>query len=73
MKPIHTCKDSSCVPSVLVLSLVYQTEDLALKSRKIMVNKELQKVLSFKTFSKFDKKCSNSKVFWLGVLYTTPT
>ena len=49
-------RDSSCVLSIAVLSLVHQTEDLALKSPKIMVNKELQEVESFKTFSKFDKK-----------------
>ena len=38
-----------------------------------MVNKELDKVVSLKTFSKFDKRFSNSKLFWLGDLYTTPT
>ena len=42
--------DSSCVPSIVILSLVHQTEDLALKSHKIMVNKELHKVVSLKTF-----------------------
>ena len=34
-----------------------------------MVNKELQKVVSLKTFSNFDKKFSNSKIFWLGDQY----
>ena len=38
-----------------------------------MVNKELQKVVSLKTFSNFDKKFSDSKIFWLGDLHTTPT
>ena len=58
---------------MVVLSLVHQTDDLALKSPKIMVNKELHRVVSLKTFSKFDKKFSNSKQTWLGDLYTTPT
>ena len=49
-------RDSSCIPSIAVLSLVYQTEDLALKSPKVMVNKELQEIVSIKTFSKFGKK-----------------
>ena len=61
--PYTLVRDSSCVPSIVVLSLVHQTEDLALKSPKIMVNKELQKVVSLKTFSNFDKKFSNSKIF----------
>ena len=34
----------------VVLSLVHHTEDLALKSPKVMVNKELQKVVSLRTF-----------------------
>ena len=38
------------------MSLAHQTEDLALKSPKMMVNKELHEVVSFKAFSKFDKK-----------------
>ena len=57
----HLYKGFKCVPSTEALSLVHQTEVLALKSPKIMVNKELHKVLSIKTFSKFDKKFSNSK------------
>ena len=43
--------DSSCIPSIVVFSLVHQTEHLALKSPKIMVYKELHKVISLKTFS----------------------
>ena len=58
---------------MVVLSLVHQTDDLALKSPKIMVNKELYKVVSLKTFSKFEKKYLNSKLSFLGDLYTTPT
>ena len=38
-----------------------------------MVNKELRKVVSLKTFSKFDKRFSNLKQSWLIDLYTTPT
>ena len=49
-------RDSSCIPSIAVLSLVYQTDGLASKSPKIIVNKELQKVGSLKTFSKFGQK-----------------
>ena len=38
--PCTVVKDSSFMPSVVVLSLVHQTEDLALKSPKIIVNIE---------------------------------
>ena len=72
-KPWTVVRDSSCVPSIVVLFLVQQTEDLTLKSSKIMVNKELQELVSLKTFSKFDKKFSNWELSWLGDLYTTPT
>ena len=72
-KPWTVIKDSSCIPSVAVLSLVHQTEDLTLKSPKIMVNKQLQEAVSLKGFSKFDKKFSNLKLSWLGDLYTIPT
>ena len=39
--PCTLVRDSSCVPSVVVLSLVHQTEDLILKSPKIIANKPL--------------------------------
>ena len=39
--PCTVVRDSGCVPSVVVLSLVHQTEDLALKSPKTIVNKPL--------------------------------
>ena len=65
-------RDSSSAPSIAVLSLVHQTEDLALKSPTIMVNQELQEVGSLKAFSKFDRKFSNSKPYWLGDLYILP-
>ena len=71
-KPWTVVRDSSCVPFIIVFSLVHQTEDLTLKSPKSMVNKELPEVVSLKT-SKFDQKFSNSKLSWLGDLYTTPT
>ena len=59
--------------SIVVLSLVHQTEDLALGLPKIMVNKELQEEVSLKTFSKLDRKVSNSNLTWLGDIHTTPT
>ena len=43
---------------MVVLFLVQETDDLALKSPKIMINKKLHRVVSLKTFSKFDKKFS---------------
>ena len=64
-------RDSNYVPSIVVLSLVHQTEDLTLKSPKIMVNKELLKVVSLKISEKFDKKFSNSKLSWLQAIYNT--
>ena len=73
MKPIDTCKGFKLCPFNCSFVLVHLTEDLALKSPKIMVNKELDKVVSLKTFSKFDKRFSNSKLFWFGDLYATPT
>ena len=46
--PCTLVRDSSCVPSIIVLSLVHQTEDLALKSPQVVVNRELHKVVSLK-------------------------
>ena len=43
--PSTLVRDSSCVSSVVALSSVHQTEDLALKSPKIIVNKPLLEVL----------------------------
>ena len=65
-------EESSYVLSMVVLSLVHQNDDLAVKSSK-MVNKELHRLVSLKTFSKFDKKFSNLKLPWIGDLYTTST
>ena len=42
--PCTLVRDSSCVPSVVVLSLVHQAEDLALKSPKTIVSKPLLEV-----------------------------
>ena len=69
------CNDvraSKCVPSVVVLSSFHQDEDLALKSPRIIVNKELDEIVLLKSSSKLDRKFSNSTLSWLGDLYTTP-
>ena len=42
--PCTFVRDSSCVPSVVVLSLVHQAEDLALKPPKTIVSKPLLEV-----------------------------
>ena len=63
------CNDvsaSKCVPSVVVLSSFHQVEDLALKSSKIIVNKELDEAVLLKSSSKSDRKLSNSMLSWLG-------
>ena len=70
--PFTVVRDSSCDPSIVVLSLVHQIEDPLLISPKIMVNKELQEVvLQGVFFSKYDRKFSNSKTSCLGDVYTT--
>ena len=70
--PCAIVRDSSFVPSIVRLSLVHQTEHLALKSLKKIVNKALWIVVSLKIVSKFDRKSGNSIASWLGDLYTTP-
>ena len=65
------CSDVSAskwVPSVVVLSSFHQVEDVALKSPKIIVNKELDKAVLLESSSKSDKKLSNSILPWLGDL-----
>ena len=65
------CNDvsaSKCVPSVVVLSSFHQVEDLALKSSKIIVNKESDEAVLLKSSSKSDRKLSNSILSWLGDL-----
>ena len=59
---------SKCVRSVLVLSSFHQVGDLALKSPKIIVNKELDEAVLLTTSSKSDRKLSNSILSWLGDL-----
>ena len=59
--------------SVVVLSLVYQTENLGLQSPNIIANKSLFEVVPFKIFSKSEIKFSNSIISWLGDPYMTPT
>ena len=69
------CNDvraSKCVPSVVVLSSFHQDEDLALKSPKIIVNKELDEAVLLETSSKPDIKFSNSISSWPGDLQTAP-
>ena len=59
---------SKCVLSVVVLSSFHQVEDLALKSPKIIVNKELDEAVLLKSSSKSDRKLSNSILSWLADL-----
>ena len=69
------CKDvsgSKCVPYVVVLSSFHQDEDLALKSPRIMVNKELVEAVLLWSWSKSDRNFSNLVLPWLGDLQTTP-
>ena len=66
-----SCKNvraSRRAPSTVVLSFFHQEEDLALKSPRIIVKRELDDAVVFKMSSKFDKKSSNSAVLWLGDL-----
>ena len=67
LNPCTAVRDSSCVPSFVVLSLVHQTEDLALKSPKTKINKKLQEVVSLKTL-----KIIKFKPSWLRDLNKTP-
>ena len=67
----NLCNDvsaSKCVTSVVVLSSFHQVEDLALKSPKIIANKELDEAVLLKSSSKSDRKLSNSILSWLGDL-----
>ena len=69
------CKDvraSKRIPSAVVLSFFHQDDDLALKSPKIIVNKELDGTVLLKSSSKSDRKFSNLVLSWLGDLQTTP-
>ena len=55
-------------PSIVVLPFFHQKEDLALKSFRIIVRRELDDAVVFKMLSKFDENSLNSVVFWLGDL-----
>ena len=46
-------------PSTVVLSFFHQEEDLALKSPRIIVKRELDDTVVFKISSKLDKNSSN--------------
>ena len=55
-KCFQMCTFSCC----FVLSFFHQEDDLALKSPRIIVNKELDGAVLLKTLSKSDRKFSNS-------------
>ena len=59
---------SKFVPSAVVLSSFHQDGDLALKSFRVMVNKELFEVVLLRSSSKSDKKFWNLVLSWLGNL-----
>ena len=65
---LKPCKDVRASSSTVVLSFFHQEEDLALKSPRIIVKRELDDAVVFKMSSKFDKNYSNSAVLWLGDL-----
>ena len=67
-KPCKYVRASRRAPSVVVLSFFHQEEDVALKSPRIIVKRELDDALIFRMSSKFDKNYSNSAVLWLGDL-----
>ena len=54
--------------STVVLSFFHKKENLALKPPESIIKRELDDAVVFKMPSKFDKKSSNSGVFWLGDL-----
>ena len=65
------CKDvraSEWAPSAVVLSLFHQDDDQALKSPRIIVSREFDETVLFKSSSKSDRKFSNSALAWLGDL-----
>ena len=67
-KPYKDVRASGRAPCTVVLSFFHQKEDLALKSLRIIVKRELDDAVVFKMSLKFDKNSSNSAVFWLGDL-----
>ena len=67
-KLCNDVRTSKCVPSVVVLSFFHQDENLALKSSKVIVNKELDEAVLPKSPSKSGRKFSNSILSLLGDL-----
>ena len=67
-KPCKYVRASRRAPSTVILSFFHQKEDLALKSPRIKVTRELDGAIVFKMSSKSDKNSSNSVVFCLGDL-----
>ena len=71
---LKLCKDvraSKRVHSAVVLFSFHQDEDLALKSSRIIVNKDLDEAVLLKRSSKLDQKFWNSILSWLGDLQAT--
>ena len=69
--PCAVVKDSRCVPSMIVLSLVYYTEDFTLKSPKVTVNKELQELVSLKISQKLTENFQIQNYGGLEIYYNT--
>ena len=63
VKPFEEVIEKSFDPSLVLMSLDHQCEDLALKSPVITDNDGLRFLISFKSFSKFCKNKSNSLLF----------
>ena len=64
--PFDEINESNFNLPVLLMSLAYHKEDLALKSPVITDKHGLRLFTSFKSCSKFDKNNSNSLLLWLG-------
>ena len=63
----QSCNDvgvSNYEPFPVVLSSFHQEKDLALKSPKIIGNKELDEAVLLKSSSKSDRKFPNSALSW---------
>ena len=59
---------SKCVPPAVAFSSFHQDKGLALKSPKVIVNKEFNEAGLLGSLSKSHRKFSNSIFFWLGDL-----
>ena len=71
LKPYVVVRKSICVACRVALSLDHHSDNLGLKSSKIIVNWDFEQSIILSKSSKLDKKNSNSEVLWLGNLYTT--